>query len=396
MNKVKDNIVNVKVSIIIPIYNVENYLEECLNSIIEQTLNEIEIICIDDCSTDNSYKILERYKNIDSRFVILRNIKNIGPGPTRNIGIKLARGDYIGFVDSDDYISLNYFESLYYTGKHFNSDLVNTLNMIRFPNSDNNMNITNFNDKLEYTSICSLDNIGAINSIYMINNNPVNKLFRRDFILHNNIFYMDNNIGMAEDLDFIIRVLAHNPSISFNNNACYYYRHNLNSSCYNAIFDKKYFFSLLDHLNNSICYLIKLGVNLPFSLVFYIFSTLLSNFSNYKGGDKVEIYYLFHKFVVNNIFINDLFIDSNNVMLYEEYLLIKNNNTYDKYLYNRYLFNKINTIQSQIVNFDNKIYHFTNKLHLLAIYNFPDKIIIYFLFVKISIKKKIINKKGSK
>lgn len=92
-----------KVSIIVPVYNVEQYLEKCLNSLINQTLTDIEIICVDDCSTDNSYKILKKYAKQDSRITILKNKKNSGQSVSRNIAIDKAKADYIMFCDSDDW-----------------------------------------------------------------------------------------------------------------------------------------------------------------------------------------------------------------------------------------------------------------------------------------------------
>ena len=91
----------IKLSVIIPIYNSENYLEECLNSVIQQTLKNIEIICIDDGSTDNSSNIMQKYFEHDDRFVLIKQ-KNKGPGLSRNEGIKISRGKYISFLDSDD------------------------------------------------------------------------------------------------------------------------------------------------------------------------------------------------------------------------------------------------------------------------------------------------------
>ena len=119
----------IKVSIIVPVYNVELYLRECLDSIINQTLKDIEIICVDDCSTDNSYIILDEYSKKDSRIKLLKHNVNKGLGPARNTGINVAQGEYIGFIDSDDYISLDYFENLYNTAKKYNSDIVSTLNI---------------------------------------------------------------------------------------------------------------------------------------------------------------------------------------------------------------------------------------------------------------------------
>ena len=92
-----------KISIIVPIYNTEKYLGNCLNSIINQTYKNLEIILINDGSTDNSLSICNNYKNKDNRIKIV-NKTHTGVSDTRNIGIKNATGEYIGFVDSDDYI----------------------------------------------------------------------------------------------------------------------------------------------------------------------------------------------------------------------------------------------------------------------------------------------------
>ena len=93
-----------KISIIIPVYNTEQYLEQCIDSILNQTLKDIEIILINDGSTDKSYNILKKYEKKDSRIVLI-NQKNKGQGEARNLGIKIAKAPYIAFVDSDDFIS---------------------------------------------------------------------------------------------------------------------------------------------------------------------------------------------------------------------------------------------------------------------------------------------------
>ena len=102
-----------KVSVIIPVYNVELYIAECLDSVVNQTIMDIEIIVINDCSEDNSWKIVEEYANKDSRFVLEENKVNKGLSETRNIGLKLAKGDYIYMLDSDDCICPNALEKLY-------------------------------------------------------------------------------------------------------------------------------------------------------------------------------------------------------------------------------------------------------------------------------------------
>lgn len=113
-----------KLSIIIPVYNVDKYLAECLDSVITQTLKEIEIICVDDCSPDNSLIILNHYAKIDSRIKIVQHEKNQGLGAARNTGVKAATGEYIWFIDSDDLITKEACQLLYETAKENDVDIL--------------------------------------------------------------------------------------------------------------------------------------------------------------------------------------------------------------------------------------------------------------------------------
>ncbi len=115
----------IKVSIIIPVYNVEPYLDRCLNSVINQTLKDIEIIVVDDGSTDNSKKIIDRYGQLDERVRIVHQ-NNQGVSAARNIGLNMAEGEYIGFVDSDDWIDENFYEKLYFSAKKYDCDISST------------------------------------------------------------------------------------------------------------------------------------------------------------------------------------------------------------------------------------------------------------------------------
>ena len=113
----------VKISVIIPVFNVENYLAKCLDSVINQTLKEIEIICVDDGSTDNSFNILNEYKNSDDRIQVYQQ-ENGGHSAATNTALKYIEGDYIFFLDSDDWIELDALEKLYNNATQNNSDLV--------------------------------------------------------------------------------------------------------------------------------------------------------------------------------------------------------------------------------------------------------------------------------
>lgn len=111
------------VSIIVPIYNVEKYVERCIDSIINQTLKEIEIILVDDGSTDNSGKICDEYARRDERIKVIHK-KNGGQCSARNVGLDIAKGEYIGFVDSDDFIKLYMYEILYLQINKYNADII--------------------------------------------------------------------------------------------------------------------------------------------------------------------------------------------------------------------------------------------------------------------------------
>ena len=113
----------IKVSIIIPVYNAQKYLHRCLNSVINQTLKEIEVICVNDCSNDNSLEILSKYANKDKRINIINCTKNGGESVARNIGLDNSNGEYLAFVDNDDEIDLNFCEKLYLKAKVENADI---------------------------------------------------------------------------------------------------------------------------------------------------------------------------------------------------------------------------------------------------------------------------------
>ena len=115
---------NPTVSVIIPVYNVEQYLRKCLDSVINQTFKDIEIIIVNDCSPDNSLQMIKEYQTKEERIVLIDLKQNVGLGFARNEGMKIAKGKYITFVDSDDWIASNYIEVLYNNIEKNNLDVV--------------------------------------------------------------------------------------------------------------------------------------------------------------------------------------------------------------------------------------------------------------------------------
>lgn len=112
-----------KVSVIVPIYNVEKYLDECIVSLLNQTLEDIEIILVDDESPDNCPKMCDEYANKDKRVKVIHK-KNGGLGFARNSGLDVATGEYVAFIDSDDFIDLDMIEHLYNVATEYNADEV--------------------------------------------------------------------------------------------------------------------------------------------------------------------------------------------------------------------------------------------------------------------------------
>lgn len=112
----------IKVSVVVPVYNADFFLEKCLNSICAQSLKELEVFCVDDGSTDKSWSIIQRFAKKDKRIIGIQQL-NKGAAVARNQGLKHAQGEYIGFVDSDDYVDSDYFKQLYDVAKKQDADI---------------------------------------------------------------------------------------------------------------------------------------------------------------------------------------------------------------------------------------------------------------------------------
>ena len=169
-----------KISVVVPIYNVEKYLERCINSIIKQTYKNLEIILVDDGSTDNSGKIADKYKKIDDRIKVIHK-NNGGLSDARNKGIRMASGKYISFIDSDDYIAEDMISYLYKLIKDNNSE-ISICNFQQFSSIEEIKDSKDFNidksDIYNYTGVEMLQillkgNISygdyAWNKLYMLN-----------------------------------------------------------------------------------------------------------------------------------------------------------------------------------------------------------------------------------
>ena len=209
-----------KVSVIIPVYNVETYLRECLDSVINQTLKEIEIICVDDGSTDQSLEILKAYAARDNRITILTQ-RNLYAGTARNAGLSVARGEFLSFLDSDDYFKLEMLYEMYHIGSVENAHIV-VCKYTEFDLRTKKERTIGFNEKIYslYTSgRRELFNEKIYNFCSPV---PWNKIYRRDFIINNNILFQ--NTIIANDIYMFLTTLSLAENISVVNKSFINYR----------------------------------------------------------------------------------------------------------------------------------------------------------------------------
>lgn len=216
-----------KVSIILPVYNVAPYLRQSLDSIIAQTLTDIEIICVDDGSTDDSGKILDEYKEKDNRITVIHK-RNAGTGAARNDGLKIATGECIGFVDPDDWILPNMYERLYNILQDKELDIVMFTPDVFNDQTQKHEGFLYFQDsnfpKILDDKIFNKDDISPFSYPMCV----WNKLYRKKL-------FDDNNIDFAEGLDFedhkvIFKSLFTAKRIYFIREKLYVYRHSRQGS----------------------------------------------------------------------------------------------------------------------------------------------------------------------
>ena len=204
----------VKISVIVPVYNVYKYLTRCLDTLINQTLNDIEIICVNDGSTDNSAEILKEFANKDKRIIVI-NQENAGLSAARNAGMAQAKGEYIGFVDSDDWVDLDFYEKLYNAAKNNDCDIAAADFVREHPNKKpKRLNITEekvYETPEDKYMVCKTYREGCV----------WNKIYRSEFLKSINLKFVD---GMYyEDRDFTARSLYYSKKLVTVPNTYYRY-----------------------------------------------------------------------------------------------------------------------------------------------------------------------------
>ena len=338
----------IKVSVVLPIYNVEKYLPKCLDSIINQTLKDIEIICVNDCSTDNCENIVKEYVKKDNRVKLINHKENQGLGFARNSGFNASNADYVSFIDSDDFISYDYIEHLYNTAIKNNADIVFT-NNIYTVNENKGYIKPYYHNRLEKWKKDFKDSCFEGNSNYNVDtfekeNTPEyplvvawNKLYKKEFLKEKKLLY--TQVRLAEDVDMFYRILANNPKMYYNNNAKYYYLQRATSLAGNVSHTVKIPVAILEVFKNVFNYYKENKKDLLVSCNYYNFISLMHTFNNYKADNKNEFYKKCHDLMKEL----DVEIDRNKhaFIAYSVYVM----KTYDDY--NIYL-EKIESIKKKV------------------------------------------------
>jgi len=201
-----------KVSVIVPVYNVEPYLHRCVDSIVSQTLNDIEIILVNDGSTDRCGEILDEYASKDPRIIVIHK-ENGGQCTARNAGLDIAKGDYIGFVDSDDWIDENMYAGLYQSAKLTDADIIVCGRQV-YSEEGELKTVVNLSDQ-----IIDLSEIGIeeyVFNYFFFPHTPVvyNKLYKRELIHNHNLRFDNIHAVGSEDTLFNFSAICHSRKLS--------------------------------------------------------------------------------------------------------------------------------------------------------------------------------------
>lgn len=224
-----------KISVIVPIYNVEKYLDRCIKSVQQQSLKDIEIILVDDQSPDNCPSMCDKYAQEDSRIKVIHK-KNGGLGLARNSGLEIATGEYVTFIDSDDFIALNTYEHIYNVAIQKKLDIC-YFRFCRYHNNNQISQVKDWNKEEYFTGKKEINKF----LLEMVGSTPSDKIdikysmsvckaiFKLDIIKNNNITFVSEREIASEDLIFHLHLLPHINSIGYIPKAYYYYFINTDS-----------------------------------------------------------------------------------------------------------------------------------------------------------------------
>jgi len=293
-----------RISVIVPVYNTEKYLSRCLDSLVNQTFNDIEIIIINDGSTDNSEKIIKEYEEKYSNKIRYFKKKNEGIAATRNYGIEYSKGEYIVFVDSDDYIDLSLFNNLNkYTDKKV--DIIK----YKLITVDENIEKINNIEGPVFDCISGEEAFNILFSSDVLLESPCLYLFNREFIIKNKFQFLKNTYH--EDFGLIPLIILKAKSIISTDIFGYYYVQSKNSITRNEDYGKtlKRAYDLLAHYDNMIKALDLYHINIKTkeNIKVYFTNSILLKVRELNNKDKnLFIKEIKKRNLIDNIKVNNL------------------------------------------------------------------------------------------
>lgn len=336
---------NIHVSVIIPVYNSEKYLEQCLDSVANQTLKNIEIICINDESTDNSLKILEKYAKKDKRIKVISK-NHGGAGAARNLGLKHVSGEYIAFVDSDDWIDLNTFEILHNEAKMRDTEII-MFKLINYDDEndcfyeDNYYNIKPLEDFFEKDVFWYGDIKDQIMKVAV---STVNKFYKSSFLSEIGVRFPEGI--MFEDNAFFFKCILNAKRISLIDKHLYYRRRH--GSSVMASVNKKLFDAFT--ISNIICDIFveeslfefhkEQLVNFKFTMLKSWYHIVDSNYKDEFFEFMIEDFSNFHEYFKTGENFSKYFNEKNS-KIYSNLFEAENSKEFD-------LLNEINDLEIQI------------------------------------------------
>lgn len=253
------NNVDPKISVVVPVYNSEKYLNKCLDSLMFQTYQNLEIICVDDGSSDGSSDILKTYQNKDQRFVILTQ-ENSGVSIARNSGLAVSTGDYISFIDSDDWVLLTLYQSFVDTILKVKSEIdiyvFNAASYIKGSNDIYQRVFFELSDWSNHLSPLSVHTFDDCFRPFSRNLSASNKIYRKNFLFEHSIKFEPNSA--YEDIWFSTKSFLNAKRIMLTDKVFYKYRNAIGLTCSNSVTPKVFdIFSVLDFIDDEIS---RLGV----------------------------------------------------------------------------------------------------------------------------------------
>ena len=272
------------ISIVIPIYNASKYLEKCINSVINQTYKNLEIILVNDGSIDNSLDICNDFKDKDNRIKVISK-KNEGVSKTRNIGIDKCKGKYLMFLDSDDYIDEIYVEKMYtYLTKNNLSMVTSSMTLV-----DVNYNVLKVSSYKDKSDILQVKDIykDIVNTSYFC---PIWKNIIKVSLIKDNSIYFDDSLKFGEDLLFSFKIIQSCEKIGYLSFPGYFYVQNNASITHNNSFDivkkyvedNKHVYSILnEYINDDVLITNRLFSKYNFALLKLIKNCKYGEFKHY-------------------------------------------------------------------------------------------------------------------